>query len=72
MKLTAPAYVTFVAAVILGIVLLLPRNIKVYDPDTDRVQVVEYSIKGRLLMLLLLSLPMAVHIYSVNCLVTGK
>lgn len=72
MVLTSPAYATLVAAVFLGIVVLLPRNIKVYDPETDKVQIVEYSLKSRLVMLILLSIPMIVHIYAINCMVSGQ
>lgn len=71
-KLSTPAYITFIAAIILGIVVLLPTNIRVFDPDTNNVRVVEYDLKKRIIMLLFLSLPMAVHIYSVNCLVVGN
>lgn len=72
MTLTQPAHYTLVAAVILGIVVLLPRNIKIYDPDTDQVHVVPYSMKSRIVMLILLCLPMIVHVYAINCMVAGK
>jgi hypothetical protein len=71
-KLSSPAYMTLVAALVLGIVILLPTNIRVYDPDTDDVRILEYNLKKRLVMLLFLSLPMAIHIYSVNCLTVGS
>jgi hypothetical protein len=72
MKLSSPAYMTFIAGLVLAIVIILPTNIKVYDPDTDKISIIEYDIKKRLIMLLFLSLPMAIHIYSVNCMVVGS
>jgi hypothetical protein len=71
-KLSAPAYMTLIAALIMAVVILLPTSIRIYDPDTDSVNVVEYNLKKRLVMLLFLSLPMAIHIYSVNCLTVGS
>jgi hypothetical protein len=71
-KLSSPAYVTLIASLILAIVILLPTNIKVYDPETNDTVLVSYDLKKRIVMLLFLLLPMVIHVYSINCLVVGN
>lgn len=71
-KLSPPAYLTFVASIILVAVILIPRTINVYDPDTNELKVLTYDFKQRIVMILLLLLPLAVHIYATNCLVVGN
>ena len=71
-KLTSPAYITFIASVILLISLLIPTSISLYDADTDTKRVEKFDFKNRLVMILLLSLPLAIHVYSINCLQVGN
>lgn len=72
MKLTTPAYVTFIASVILVISMLLPANIGLYDANTDKIVVEKYDVKRRVVMILLLTIPLAIHVYSINCLQVGN
>jgi hypothetical protein len=71
LQLASQAHVVFIAAVVLAIALLIPTRINVVDPDTGNLRVLEYDLKKRLAMILLLSLPLAVHIYTINCMVVG-
>lgn len=72
MAIVPQAYMVLIAALVMGTVLLMPSNIRIYDPDTENIVAVPYNWRERLMMVFFLSLPMIVHIYSVNCLVTGS
>lgn len=72
LQLAPPAHTALIAVVILAIALLVPTKINVIDPDTGKLSVLEYDLKKRLAMIVLLSLPFAVHIYTINCMVVGK
>jgi len=72
MKLSTQAYFTFIASIILVVALLIPTQIKVYDPDTNIPVIVPYDVKKRLFLALLISIPLAIHVYSVNCLTVGN
>jgi hypothetical protein len=71
-SLAGPAFMTFVASVILGLVLLLPIDLTIYDHETNKVVVDKYNAQKRITMLLFLSIPLAIHIYSIQCMVAGK
>jgi len=71
-NLSTPAYVALIASIILVLSLLLPVDIAVVDPDTESAFVEKYNLKRRLVMIMLLSLPLAIHVYSINCLQVGN
>lgn len=70
--LTMPAAITLLAYVIMGIILLLPFEYPVYDERTGKTFVTKYDLGQRLLMVILMTIPVALSVYTVNCLVTGK
>ena len=72
MALSAQAYLTFIASIILFIALLIPSTIKVYDPETKVSTMVPYNVSNRLFLVFIISIPLAIHIYSINCLTAGK
>ena len=70
--LSTPALITLIAYVVLSLIVILPFEIPVRDEKTGGVTVVPYNFVERLLILLLLALPIALSIYSINCMVVGK
>jgi hypothetical protein len=70
--LSTPALITLIAYVVLSLIVILPFDIPVRDERTGIVTVVPYNFVERLLILLLLALPIALSIYSINCMVVGK
>ena len=52
--LSTPAIITLIAYVILALILILPFDVPVKDPDSGVVRVIPYNFLERLLILLLL------------------
>lgn len=70
--LTTPAIVTLVSYAILAFMVLMPIPMYVYD-EARRVQVEQpYQFGQRLLLCLLLCIPFALSVYSVNCMMVGN
>lgn len=70
--LSTPAYIMLVAYIIVGITILLPFELKVYNEDKQEFEVIEYNFAHRLLLLLYLLIPVCLHIYTVNCMMVGN
>ncbi len=70
--LTTPAYILLIAYVIVGIVILLPFELKVYNDVSQEYEIIEYKFMHRLLLILYLLLPIILHVYSVNCMMVGN
>lgn len=70
--LSTPAVIALVAYVILSLVIILPFEIPMKNDKTGEVVIVKYNFAERLLVLLLLTLPFAFSIYSINCMVVGN
>lgn len=72
-KMAMPAYMTCVAYIILIVVWLLPVQIPQTDPqDTNRVIARSYTFYERLLIVILMTIPMTVFIYTIHCAVAGQ
>lgn len=69
---TTPAYIMMFAYIIVGIVILLPFELKVYNDVTQEFEIIEYNLAHRILLILYLLLPVCLHIYSVNCMMVGN
>ena len=69
--MTAPAVVTLVGYGILILIVMLPVDMYNYDDKTGNYVKQKYSFWYRFLIALLLILPFALSIYSVNCMMTG-
>lgn len=73
MKLSRPAYIAFVAYLLMAIVILLPFNIKpTLDPNNETEISTKYVFAQRLFLVLVMVIPFAVSVYSINCFVVGK
>jgi fumarate reductase subunit D len=71
MGLSLPAGITCIAYIVLLILILLPIQLRVHNRETQRYETIAYSFSERLLMVLLLSLPFALTVFSINCMVTN-
>jgi hypothetical protein len=72
LKLSAPAYIVLVAYITVSVIILLPFQFPVYDEKTDKEYIVRYDVFERFLMLLMLLLPFALTVYSINCMMVGN
>ena len=71
-NITTPAYIMIVAYLIVGVVILIPFELKVYNDATQEFEIIEYNILHRVLLILYLLLPVCLHVYSVNCMMVGN
>lgn len=72
LQLQAPAYVAAISYIILVIVILLPFEFPAYDEITGEEYIVKYDLGQRLIALLLMTIPIALSIYTINCMMTGN
>lgn len=72
MSLHMPAIIAFIGYVIMALVILLPFEYPVYDEVNDKTYVVKYDFGQRLVTLLLLTIPIILSVYTINCLIAGK
>lgn len=70
--LSTPAVITLIAYIILALIIILPFEIPVKDDQTGQILVLKYNFVERLLVLLLMTLPIALSVYSINCMVVGN
>jgi len=70
-SLQAPAYVAAVAYLIMVITILMPFEFPAYDEVTGEEYVVKYDFGQRLIALLLMTIPIVLSIYTINCMITG-
>jgi hypothetical protein len=71
-NLTTPAYILLIAYAILVIVILLPFELKIYNEVTQEFEIIEYNFMYRFLLVLYISLPIFLHVLSVNCMMIGS
>lgn len=71
-KMSTPAYIALVAYAILGLTVILPFEYPYYNEQTDKVVIVKYDLSQRLLMLVMMAIPIALSVYSINCMMVGK
>ena len=70
--LSTPAAIAMVSYLVLAVIILLPFEIPVQDEQTGQVVVYKYHFVERLLVVLILTLPVVLSIYSINCMVVGN
>lgn len=70
--ITTPAIVTLIGYAILVFIVLLPIDMYAYDESSQKYIKQEYDFLQRFLLVLLLSLPFVLSIYSVNCMMVGS
>jgi hypothetical protein len=66
MQLEKPTFLAAVAYMVMAFVVLLPLNIGELDPKP------QYNLWYRLLIVLVMLIPIALSLYSINCMVKGK
>lgn len=71
-SLQAPAYIAAIAYAIMVITILLPFEFPAYDEVTGEEYIVKYDLGQRLIALLLMTIPIALSIYTINCMMTGN
>lgn len=71
-KFSTPAIISLVAYIILALVIILPFEFPVTDERTNEVIIVKYNLVERLIVLLLLFIPIALSVYTINCMMTGN
>jgi ABC-type transport system involved in multi-copper enzyme maturation permease subunit len=73
LKLSNPAYASAVAYLVMIIVILLPFDISpVVDSEVASTLSIKYNFGQRLYLVLLMVIPIALSIYTINCFVVGK
>jgi ABC-type transport system involved in Fe-S cluster assembly fused permease/ATPase subunit len=70
--LQAPAYVAAIAYIVMVITLLLPFEFPTVDEVTGEEYVVKYDFGQRVIALLLMTIPIVLSIYTINCMITGN
>lgn len=72
LNLHTPAIIAFIGYIIMVLVVLLPFEYPVYDETNDKVYIVKYDFAQRLITLLLLTIPIALSVYTINCMMAGQ
>lgn len=72
LQLTYPAIVAFIGYIILALVVILPFKYPVVDEETGNEYVVDYDFSTRLVVLILMAIPVALSVYSINCMMVGN
>lgn len=68
-KLSRPALIALIAYFIMALIILLPFDISTTMPEEEKYK---YDIKRRFKILLLLLIPIALSVYSVQCMMVGN
>ena len=71
-KLQAPAYIAAVAYIVLVLTILLPFEFPAYDEVTGEEYIVKYDLGQRIIALLLMTIPIVLSIYTINCMMAGN
>lgn len=70
MGLSTPAFVATIAYVIAGLTILFPFRIPLQNGNGE-IYIVNYDIGQRILILLMLTIPTILSVYSLNCMMVG-
>lgn len=71
-ELTTPAVIAFIAYVVLALVIILPFEFPVTDQETGKDYIVKYDFAQRLVVLLLMTIPIALSVYTIHCMMAGN
>ena len=72
LKLYYPAIIAFIGYIVLALVIILPFKYPVVDEATGEEYVVDYDFASRLIILVLMAIPIALSVYSINCMMAGQ
>jgi hypothetical protein len=71
-SLTTPAVIALVAYMMLALVIVLPFEFPITDQSTGEEYIVKYDLAQRIIVLLLMSIPIALSVYTINCMMAGQ
>lgn len=72
MTITTPAVIALIAYLVLAFVIILPFEFPVTNQETGEEYIVKYDFAQRLIVLLLMSIPIALSVYTINCMMAGN
>lgn len=72
LTMTTPAVIALIAYIVLAFVIILPFEFPVTDQETGKEYVVKYDFAQRLIVLLLMMIPIALSVYTINCMMAGN
>lgn len=70
--LTTPALVATVAYLIVGLTILFPFQFPLGNDSSGEIYVVSYTLGQRVMMLISLTVPTILSVYSLNCMMVGN
>jgi Ca2+/Na+ antiporter len=71
-NLYVPAIIALVGYIVMAIVILLPFEYPMYDEKSDKTYIMKYNFGQRLLSLLLMTIPIILSVYTINCMMVGQ
>lgn len=72
LKMYIPATIAFIGYIVMAVFVILPFEYPVYDEVKDSTYIVKYNLGQRLITLLLMTIPIALSIYTINCMMAGQ
>lgn len=72
LEMYMPAIIALVGYVVMAVVILLPFEYPVYDEKENQTYVVKYNFVHRLITVILMTIPVALSVYNINCLMSGS
>ena len=72
MTMTTPAIISLIAYLVLAFVIIMPFEFPVTDQETGEEYIIKYDFAQRLIILLLMSIPIALSVYTINCMMVGN
>lgn len=72
LQMYMPAIIALVGYIIMAVVILLPFEYPVYNEKDDTTYVVKYNFMHRLLTVIIMTIPVALSVYNINCLMSGS
>jgi len=68
----APAVIALIGYAIMAIIILLPFEYPVYDEKKGKKVYIKYDLGQRIVTLLLMTIPIILSVYSINCMMSGN
>lgn len=70
MKLAKPTLIAAIGYAVLLLILLTPMNVGDYDPKMQDSQ--KFDIMYRIILVIVLLIPIALSLYSIDCMIKGR
>lgn len=72
LDLYTPTIIAFIGYIILAITIILPFEYPVYNELDGTTSILKYDFFQRLIMLLIMTIPIILSIYTINCMIGGN